>query len=811
MSKPSRRKARDRRPGKLLRGRSRENLDGALQLAVEHFQAERFPAAEARCHEILAAEPKHPVALHLLGVIARFHGANTDAVELLRKAVAAAPNNAKAFGDLGGAYFDLARYDEAARAHAKAAALEPKSFAPLMNHGNAEHAAGRPHEALKIYRAALKREPRLAGAYVNIASVHQELGDRELALKNYRRAIELQPSMDQAHAGLGQLLVESGKDAEAQVHFEVALSENGDNGTALNALGELHLRAGRWDGAINCFGQLTQMTPALANAWGNLGLALYHRGDWEAALDALQNTVNRDPMNGAAWFTLGDIHHALGRHDDALKCFEKAIELRSHLVKAHNNLGFILLNNGQLPEAISSFEKALEFDPNFPEALNNLGNARRELGELQGAERLYRAAIEQNPKFAMAHSNILLTIHSRSGMTLGDILETHQDWAARYAAPLRQTWPKYSNDKAPERRLKIGLVSADLGAHPVGYFTIGFVENHDPDDMQITCYSGRQPDAWTERFMSAAEYWVDTRRMNDEALAARITADGIDILFDLSGHTSNNRMMVFARKPAPVQISWAGYPSTTGMDAIDYLITDPISTDPGEDAYFVETPIRLPNAFVNYTPPEDAPPIISPPCLAKAHATFGCFSNPSKINSELLKCWADVMRDVPGSMLRLEYKSLDAEANRSRITSIFRENGIADDRLLFGGKKQPEELLYLYNEIDIAFDTFPYSGGATICEIIWMGVPVLTRPGETFASRHGASLLAAAGLSEFIYEDKEALIAATIELANDKTALTKLRSVQRERVRNSPLCDSRRFSKDLSREIRNSWRTWCVN
>jgi protein O-GlcNAc transferase len=713
-----------------------------LAQAVQYFQAGRVKETQLLCRDVLIAVPDHPVALHLLGVIARQAGEFDEAVGLLLRAVTAAPQYAAAFNDLGSAYFDLENFAEAASAHEQAIALEPGNIGALMNLGNARRAEGALDDAIIYYRKALAIEPRLAGAHVNIGVVRRDQSALDDAVQSFYQAIELDPKLVQAHA--------------------------------------------------------------------NLGLVLYRQQKWQQCAEALADALTLNPNDANVGYHLGSCYKHLGRLEEAVETYREVVKIQPDNPAAYNNLGYLLNDLNRLEEAVDAYEAALAADPTFADALSNLGNACREQGQLDEATQYYEQALEVQPAFSKAHSNMLLTAHARTDHSAAAILALHKNWDARHGAPLRAAWHAHDNSRDPERRLKVGLVSADLGAHPVGYFTIGFVEHRESEEIELSCYCSRPSDAMTARFVAAADHWIDTRDMSDEDLAARVREDRIDVLFDLSGHTTNDRLMTFARKPAPVQISWSGYPGTTGLAAMDYLISDPHHTGDDDDVCHVEKLIRLPDSFICYAPPEDTPAVGPLPYQENGFITFGCFSNPAKINEVLLARWANIMSEVPESRLVMKYQHLDAATNQHRIRGFLEARGIDGNRIDIAGRQMPQELMAAYNDIDIALDTYPYSGGATTCEALWMGVPVLTVPGGTFASRHAFSLLSGAGLKEFIADDEDELIAMTIALANDPETLAELRAGLRGRLSISPLCDVQRFTANLGAAIRDAWRAWCA-
>jgi predicted O-linked N-acetylglucosamine transferase (SPINDLY family) len=358
--------------------------------------------------------------------------------------------------------------------------------------------------------------------------------------------------------------------------------------------------------------------------------------------------------------------------------------------------------------------------------------------------------------------------------------------------------------------LRIGFVSADFGRHPVGFFTLELLENHDPGAFTAVCYScDRRPDAVTERLQAAADEWHEVRNTSHSSLAERIRADGIDILFDMAGHTARNRLPCFARKPAPIQVTWAGYVGTTGLATMDYLLADRHHVPAGEDIHYRERILRMPNGYICYTPRAEAPDVAPLPARTNGFVTFGCFNNPAKINDPLLDAWAAILGRLPGSRLFLKYAEMDDPITRRRVAGRLGLHGIEPSRLVFEPRSPHRELLAAYNRVDIGLDTFPYSGGLTTCEALWMGVPVVTVTGATFAGRHSTSHLSNVGLTETIATDVPGYIATAVALANDPDRLAELRATLRQRTAASPLCGGPRFARDFEAAMRGIWRAWC--
>jgi predicted O-linked N-acetylglucosamine transferase (SPINDLY family) len=515
------------------------------------------------------------------------------------------------------------------------------------------------------------------------------------------------------------------------------------------------------------------------------------------------------PDEAEAQFKQGLTLAQQGRYEDAVVHYQQALRLKpEESAGAHNNLGNVFMLQGKLPEAVASYRQAVRCRPDYAIAHSNLGNALREQGQLKEAVVSLQRALHLRPDYAEAHSSLILTLHYLPGCNAGLIHEECRRWNQQHAEPLRRLIQAHSNQPDPERRLRIGYVSPVFRDHVHAFFTIPLLSSHDHRHYEIYCYSDvARPDATTERHRGHADVWRNTVGLSDQQVADLVRSDRIDILVDLAMHTANNRLLVFARKPAPVQVCWLAYPGTTGLSAMDYRLTDPYLDPPGLfDAFYAEESVRLPDTFWCYDPLTDQPAVNALPGKAQGVITFGCLNNFCKVNDDCLALWAQVLQAVPQSRILL----LAPQEARERVLAKLEETGIAASRIEFTHALPRLEYLSLYHRIDLGLDPLPYNGHTTSLDALWMGVPTITLVSQTTAfGRAGWSQLCNLGLKELAAETPEEYVAVAARLAGDLPRLQQLRSTLRQRMQQSPLTDSKRFARHVEEAYRLMWRRWC--
>jgi predicted O-linked N-acetylglucosamine transferase (SPINDLY family) len=741
-------------------------LTEALTLAVQQHQAGNLARAEQIYRQILAANPTEPNALHLLGMLAHQTGQHQAAVELISQAVAILPQVGELHANLAGVYLALGQFDNALASSAE----------------------------------ALRLRPDLPELHLQRADLLTWLGQLEEAAASYRRALALRPEHAETHHNLGNLFRQQGKFGEAEASYRETLRLQPANADVFNHLGVVLADQGKFTESEACYREAARINPGLADAHYNLGVTLASQGKHDAACIALENAIRIKPDYTEALNNLGNALRELGRLPEAAARYRQTLALRPDLVQAHYNLGLTLADQGNVDEALASYEQAVRLQPDHADALTNLGNLYKDQGWIDKAIICYRRvlAVKLEPRL---HSNLLLALLYHPDYTPETIFEEQR----RYAAHFESTPALPEVDRDPVRRLRIGYVSGDFREHVQGRYSENILRAHDRRQFEIFCYANvPQPDAQTERLKTLADHWCSIADLSDTAAADRIRADRIDVLIDIAGHTGGNRLGVFARKPAPVQVTHAGYPGTTGLPAVDYRLTDAYYDPPGlTERFHTETLVRLPEQQYCYLPTA-APEPGAPPLLETGQITFGSFNLLAKVSKPLLGWWAEILQRLPGS--RLIVKTGVGRDGDDRVRAVFARRAIDLERVILIGR-QPD-YFQAFCGVDICLDTYPYSGCNVTADALWMGVPVVSLGGPLSASRQGAAMLAHAGLTDLLVETPEDYIAAAVRLAGDVARLQQLRTELRERVRQT-LGDIGRFTRNLEAAYRDLWVRFC--
>jgi len=676
----------------------------------------------------------------------------------------------------------------------------PEAFELALGH----HRAGRLADAEALYRQILAAQPRHADSLHLLGVIAHQAGHDDLAVEWIRQAIAIDPTNPAAHSNLGEAYLAMGRPDEAIVSYRRALSLKPDYPEACNNLGNALREQCQFTEAIAACRQAIALRPDFPEAHNNLGAALAGQGRLDEAMAAYHRALHFKPDFAEAHNNLGHALRESGQLAEAIAACRRAVALKPGFTEAHNNLGVSLAGYGQLDEAMAAYHRALALQPDFPETLNNLGNALKDQGKLDDALAAYRRALQIKPTDAGTHSNLIYALHFHPDHDATAISAEQRRWSQQFSEPLKQSILPHGNDPAVAGPLRIGYVSPDFRDHVVGRNLAPLFHCHDRERFEILCYSGVvSPDSMTGEFRQRAHEWRNTLGVGDDALAEMIRQDKIDILVDLTQHLAGNRLPMFARRPAPVQVSFAGYPESAGLDAIGHRISDrflePHAADerPGakEQIHFIDS-------FWCYDPCGVEIEVSELPASKSLGVTFGCLNNFCKINEPGLCLWAKALGMVKHSRLVMQSA---AGSHRERTLEILEREGIASHRVEFVEYRPRWEYLQTYHRLDIALDTTPYNGHTTSLDALWMGVPVVTLAGQTPVSRAGLSQLTNLGLPELVAHTPEDYVKIAVDLATDLPRLEKLRATLRKRMQNSILMDAPCFARQIEAAYQKMW------
>jgi len=745
-----------------------------FESALSHHRAGRLAEAEALYRQVLQRQPNHIEACNNLGSVFRVTGRLDEAVAAWRRVVAMNPGVAEVHANLGIALKDQGRVEEAVTACRRAVELKPNLAGAHNNLGTVLRAERKLDEAIAAFRRSILLDAGFAEAHNNLGNALKDKGEFDAAVGAYQQAIALNPKFPEAHNNLG------------------------------NALKDM----GRVDDAIACYRLAIGLRPDYAEAFSNLGNALKDKGDVEGAAVAYGRAVALNPNLSEAHSNLGAVLKDAGRLDDAIAACRRALAINPKLAEAHCNLGAALSLAGQIDEAVVDYRRAIALRLDYAGAHSNLGTALKDKGDVDGAIAAYRKAIALDPGNAALDSNLVYTMYFHPGYDARAIADEHRRWNRQHAETIGGLNRAFSNARTADRRLRIGYVGADFREHCQSNFIIPLLSHHDRTAHEIFCYAHvLQPDATTGRIQSLCDGWRSIVGMNDEEAAEQMRADKIDILVDLTMHMANGRPLMFARKPAPVQAAWLAYPGTTGLSAMDYRLTDPYLDPPGShDDFYSEKSVRLPETFWCYDSLAEDIAVNAPPAQSNGNVTFGCLNNFCKVNEQVVRLWARVLKAVDRSRLIILCPEGD---HRQNLLGEFQREGIDPDRVELAGRRPRLEYFKLYHRIDVGLDTFPYNGHTTSLDSYWMGVPVITLVGKTVVGRAGLSQLSNLGLTELIALEPEQYVQIAADLAGDVARMTELRRTLRARMQASPLMDGPRFARNIESAYRQMWRGWC--
>jgi protein O-GlcNAc transferase len=715
-------------------------------------------------------------------------------------------------------FHQAGRLADADRLYRQVLAVQPQHAEALHLRGMLAGQAGHGELAVHLLQQASELSPGSSLVHYNLATaLLRSNGKLAEAIAAFRKAIVLRPNYAEAHNNLGIALSQSGRFDESIAAFRHAISLRPDYAPGFSNLGDALLSIGKTNEAIAAYRQAIAIQPTFADARNNMGNALLATRQVDAAVTEYQMAIALQPQRAEFHSNLGNALKDNKQLRECIAAYRQAIALAPQYQQAHYNLANVLKETGQIDEAIASYQRAIALRPDSTESHYNYGNALKDAGQIDAAIAEYRKAIALNPNLPEPGDNLVYAMLYHPAIDARAIAEELRHWNLRHSAPLQPSHVIYPNDRDPDRRLRIGYVGADFREHCQAMFLLPLFSSHDRGQVELFCYSNvRSGDARTEEFRRNVEHWREIFGKSDEAVAALIREDQIDILVDLTLHMAGNRLLTFARKPAPVQVTWLGYPGSTGLTTIDYRLSDP-HLDPFDGAQgrprgidesvYSEKIIRLPDSFWCYDPLDGRSVACNElPAVRNGCITFGCLNNFCKINDGVLDLWAQILMQVKNSRLLL---LAPPGSPRQRTLDRLAGRGISGERIEFTGYQPRTAYLVMYRRIDIGLDTFPYNGHTTSLDAFWMGVPVVTLVGKTPVSRAGFSQLSNLGLAELAGDSPEQFVKIAVGLAEDIPKLREMRGSLRNRLERSPLMDAPRFARNMEAAYRQMWHAWC--
>lgn len=809
----------------------------------------RIQEAQDAAVRLVKSFPKNVLGWNALGIVLRSQGRLDESLKAMQKVAVLMPLSAEAHNNVGVTLSELGRLEKAEISYRRAVKINPDYAEAHSNLGNTLKELGRMKDAEACYRRALKIKPTYAEAHSNLGITLKELGRLEEAETSCRCALEINPDYAEANINLGRVLTELGQLEEAEASFRRGVEINpvyadayfnlGNNLFKQNRLeeaeasfrrtielkpsyAEAHFNLGnivklldRLEEAEACYRRALLIKPNYAEAHCNLGKTIEELGWPVEAAASYQRALEIKPNYSDAYLDLGIVQDKLERLEEAEATYRRALKMYPDFAYFHCNLGNILYKTCRLEEAAVSLGRAREINPDIADVHRNIGIVYKDLGRLNDAEISLRRALELKPDFLDAYSSLLFTLNYATARPLSELFEMACAWevacvpeVVRAAARERQ----FNRAPLTGRRLRVGYVSNDFVTHSISYFVEQLFSNHDAARVEVFAYSVNPfSDPVTKRLEALAEHWIPVVGFSDQQLFERIEADKIDLLIDLSGHTSGNRLTLFALRAAPVQAHWLGYFATTGLTEMDYWIGDPVLIPPESDCHFSETVWRLPRTWISYKDNTEAPDSCWQPAQDGV-VWLGSFNNLVKLTPATITLWAKVLHTLPEARLLLKARELTEIRNRQRILDAFNSQGIGSERIELQDTTitvdRTSHMAY-YDRLDIALDPIEaVGGGTTSCDALWMGVPVISLIGDRMASRMTASMLDAVGRAEWLATSEDEYVAKVVALAHDVEGRKVMRANQRARVASSPLCDAKGLARAMEDAFEAMFERW---
>ncbi|MBC3907659.1 tetratricopeptide repeat protein [Undibacterium umbellatum] len=819
-----------------------ESLETWINLGLCLDGQSRFAEAIACYRHVLARQPGNIIAHFNLGVSLSLEGKNHDAEQAYLHALELNPQ-------FGHAHFNLAmlfqqRDDLSAATHhyEELLKLEPQHYYAYCNLGMIHAAQGRYLDAEPCFQHAIACQTEMTTADFFLVNLYQQQGKQQEAENVLKNLLTRQPANTAARDALLNLYLQSSRYAEAESIYRQMLVSLPQEAIIHYNLGVVLKEQGQVEAAKNCYLQALQLQPVFAQALGNLGLIFLDQGDLAQAESYYQRALEQDPKFALAYVNLAQIyklnaqfskaeasyrkaldldknnasyHSHLGqlffeqqRYDDAQTCYQKALQLDPNSIVSLLELGQLHMTFNRATQARTCFDQAIKIKPDLAHAHNCLGVLYDDQGMIPEAVAAYRQALECQPDFSEAYGNLLFSLNYHPDLSAEEIFAAYQEYERRFVAHFYPQWHPHTNSKQPARRLKVGYVSPDMRRHPVQHFLEPLLAQHDKSQFEIYAYAElASEDAVSVRYRKHVDHWIPTRHLSDDAMAEKIRDDGIDILVDVAGHTGNNRLRVMARKPAPVSITWLGYAYTTGLTAIDYMLSDAIFAPPEANHLFAEQVWRVETPSLVYRPAEGMGMYNTLPALTNGYVTIGTLSRAVRINHKVIRVWASILQKLENSRLVIDSGNFKDEAMRKSMEDKFVALGIDRSRLQIGAHSPPWDVI---RSIDIGLDCFPHNSGTTLFESLYLGIPFVTLASRPSMGRLGSSILSGLGRPEWIARTEEEYVDKVVSLASNLPELITIRAGLRMQMQNSPLMDEAGFCRKIENAYRSMWQVWCA-
>jgi predicted O-linked N-acetylglucosamine transferase (SPINDLY family) len=775
--------------------------DQLVAIAVNRLQAGDTATAANIVREMLGRSPDNAQLLYMYAICEHQSGRFDVAENYFRKAIAQNGVEPGFHLGLGRNYKEQGRLTEAIACYRAALSLAPESLDAIVSLGISLWRSGHLAESIELLARAHERHPDSFEVAANLGNARLNAGNPIEALEAYRRALVLRPQSADANNNMGRALLALEQKAEARIYFERVLGIEPNHAEALYNVGTLQMAAGEVDAAAQSFSRAVEQNANYVDGYIALAKVLYDVGAFDEALELLVAVNRIRPVEPEGHIWRGLVLRERGDLPAALEAFERVVELKPESPEGHALLGGTYWVMGEYEKAAWSASEGMKCDPRHPPVLTLHGNLALLTGRVTEALDWYEKALAVDTDYLEAFDNLLFVSNYDDEVGAEQLFQRHRDWGGKvidFPALHATAGPRQSGD-----RIRIGFVSPDFRSHSVAFFVEPIFANLDRTKFELYLYSSdRRIDSTTRRLSDYAGEWTNITALGDEPAAEMIAKDRIDVLVDLAGHTAGNRLGIFARRPAPVQVTYLGYPTTTGLSTVQHRLTDPVVDPVGGENLNTENPVRLPASYFCYAPPAEAPAVGALPAATSGEITFGSFNNLAKISPTAIRLWAETLKAVGGSRLLIKNRGVTNATVQRDIVARFEEGGVEAARVVFlGWEGSTESHLAVYGRVDIALDTFPYNGATTTCEALWMGVPVVSMSGRTHASRMGASILGAAGLASLIAEDEVGFVSVATELCRDLGALATLRAQLRGQMAASTLMDHMQFTRDFEAAI----------